>query len=644
MKQLLTAIFLYFLVTSSVLGQLYKHHDWAETPTYTELSVEDTKLHSVAIKEKYLIQYHAGILGNTIRLFETKHSIIRINTDKGIEKHNKVYIPTTNVKKVIDIKARVLQKDGTIKNLDKKNIKELKNVKNYGNFKIFAIEGVTVNSQLEFIYTLERYPSRLGYLVVQKNYKVQKAEIIIRKPSSYEYRLKALNGFPDMQLKKVEGNKQALTATIKNIEAMTDEGASSAEANRMKVSYQVNHSFSYNTPMWTSLATNIRNSYLLIKPKRQKALIKHYTKFIEGKPRETNTNIINNICEYVYGNYNVKRRGDYNLSDLKYIFAKKQANEQGMIKLFSCLFNHENIDYELVLTSNRYYHKFDEDFYSTSNLQIALFYFDKEQKYLRPNYFNDRLHFAPTNTITNKGIFIDKNGSAFKKIKTPKSTENVVKRNFSISINTDDVLPTVTCNHILTGYRAKGSRGAYKYYKKNDLNKYKGFTAASGIEDVEFSSFDVKNEDISLSSNNTPFKLNYTYTSESLIEDLGDDFLLNFGKVIGTQSEFYQEAKRVNPVELGSLITYSYEIKIKIPDGYEAKNIDDAAINKVINIDDKLACSFVSSAKISAGFIIINATEIYDKIHMKLEHYNGYRDVVNSAFDFSKKSILFKKL
>lgn len=280
----------------------------------------------------------------------------------------------------------------------------------------------------------------------------------------------------------------------------------------------------------------------------------------------------------------------------------------------------------------------------TQLLTYKLFYFDEEEKYIQPTYYNSRLNFAPTSTITNKGFFINKNGGTFKEIKTPKSSENTIQRNFLISIDTDNILPKVTCDHNLTGYRATNSRGAYKYYKKNDLNKYKSFTATSGIEDAEFSSFNVKNDSISLSSQNIPFNLNYTYTAESLIEDLGDNFLLNFGKVIGTQGEFYQEAKRVNPVELRALITYVYEIKIKIPDGYEAKNVTDAKINKIIKIDDELACSFVSNAIIENGFIIITAKEIYDKINMDLKYYDGYKDVVNAAFDFSKKSILFKKL
>lgn len=295
MKKTLTTL-LFLLITCSAFSQLYKYHDWEENPAFVELNSEENELASVAVKEKYLIQYYATVLGNTIRLFETKHSIIRVNTDKGINKHNRVYIPMRDVKKVIDIKARVLQQDGSIKNLNKNNIKELKNVKEYGNFKIFALEGVTSNCQLEFIYTLERYTSALGTVIVQKDYRVKEAEVIIRKPSSLGYRIKPYNGFPEMTVKKVDGNKEALTATMENIEAMIDEESASPQANRMKVNYQVAGSFAGNDYMWNGLETGVINNYINSKPSKHKGLIKDYINFTREKSRNSNEEIINNIC------------------------------------------------------------------------------------------------------------------------------------------------------------------------------------------------------------------------------------------------------------------------------------------------------------------------------------------------------------
>lgn len=642
MKTSFSALLL-FLITYTTDAQLYKYHDWEENLIYNELSEDEKELSSVAIKEKYLIQYYAGVLGNTMRLFETRHSIIRINNDKGIKEHNRVYIPIRNIVKIIDIKARVLQKDGQVKYLNKNNIKELKNVKDYGSFKIFALEGVTVDSQLEFIYTLERSPNSLGSVIIQKDYKVREAEVIIRKPYRLKYRIKPYNGFPEMQSKTVEGNKEALTAIIKNIDAMTDEDIASPEANRMKVSYQVAASFVSNETMWNNLESNIQNNYIGLKPSKYKSLVNDYKKFTSNKSKESNSEIINNICEYIYANFNIIRTPNDKLTDLKYIITKKQATELGIMKVFSCLFNYEELDYEFVLTSNRFNHKFDSKFYSNSNLQTVLFYFIEEKKYLRPTYLNSRLQFAPTNAISNNAIFIDQFDRRFKVIETPSAKENVVNRSFEIDINIEDFSPTINCNHKISGYRGSNSRGAYNYFKNKDLNEFKNFTAVTGIEDAEFIEFNVKNTDFSFNTKNIGFELNYSYKAESLIEDLGNDFIINFGKVIGTQNEFYQEAKRINPVELRSLITYKYVIKIVVPKNYEPKGLEDIIINKVLNINNELACSFVSDVTLENNLITVTATEIYNKLYMDLEHYENYKDIVNAAFDFSNKNILFKK-
>ena len=640
----LAIIFLLITISYSSFAQLYKKHDWEKENIFNELFEHEKSLPSLAIKEKYLIQYYKPVIGNGIKLFETKHSIIRVNTDKGINTHNKVYIPMRNVKNIINIKARVLQRNGEVQYLNKKNIKELKDVEGYGGFKIFAIEGITKDSQVEYIYTIERKPSSLGSIVVQKPYEVREAEVIIRKPFILETRLKPYNGFPRMIKKKVEGNKEAYTANIQRIKAMTKEASASPEANRMKVSYQVGQNFGSNLDMWIRLESNIQSNFIGIKPKKHKKLVEDYKKKSIGKLRETQAEIINNICEYVTENFNIIRTPNPRLNQLKTIIQEKQATETGIIKVYSCLFNAENIDYEFVLTSDRFNHKFDSDFYSNSNLQNALFYFIEEGKYIEPDYVNTRLSFAPEETISNNGIFIDDKGSRIKKIDVPESKDNIVQRDFIISTNLEEVNAIVTCNHQLTGYRASNARGAYKYFKNKDLNQFKNFTAVSGIEDAEFDSFEVQNEDFSLSTNNSPIKFEYSYTAESLIEELGQDFILNFGKVIGTQNEFYQEAERINPVELRQLMTYSYLIDIEIPDGYEPKGVEDIKIDEFVTVRDKIACKFISDYTVKDNHILINVTETYNMLHMDLKHYEGYKNVVNAAFDFSNKNILFKRI
>jgi len=629
---------LFFTYTS--YAQLYKSHDWEKTPTTFTIDKEDEALASVAIKEKYLIQYYKTALGKGYRLYETKHSIIHVNSEKGVNRHNRVYIPTRSILKVIDIKARVIAADGSIKLLNKKNIKELKNVKNYGNFKIFALEGVTKNSQLEFIYTVEKRISGVGTVVAQKDYKVKTSEVIIRKPNSLNLDIKPYNNFPELKEKKVEGNKFAYTAIANDIPAMIKEGSATPNANRMKISYMVKSQYNYND-MWDNLETNLINRFVKISPKKVKKIISGFEKY---KTKNEQTEIINTICNYVNSTYNIVRNYDPIYDQIRTIISKKQASDQGIIKVYTALLNHYKIPYQIVLTSNRYNHKFDPYFYSNLNLQQVLIYFPEKEKYIQPDDVNTRLDYAPHTYISNKGFFIANNEySEFKTLEVPESDHTITDRTITVSID-DQNSATVKTHQKLTGYKAHNQRGAYKYFLKKDINEFKNIFAVSGFEDAELLTFDVKNDNFDYVTENTPFIMDWSYTAESLIEEVGNDVLLNIGKVIGTQTEFYQEVARVNPVEIAYPNKYKYVFEILIPDGYEPKGLESLKIDEKLVIDGAEICLFKSDFEIIENKIIIQAQEDYNTLKIALEHYETYKDVVNSAFDFSKKSILFQKI
>lgn len=640
-----TTIVLLFII-QNLNAQLYKSHDWDKNPTFYKLNEKDQKLPSVAIKEKYIIQYYMpSILTKNIKLFETTHSIIRVNTKKGIELHNKVYIPTYNVVKIIDIKARVITPDGKIKILDKNNIKEIKNVKNYGNFKIFAIEGVTKNSQLEYIYTLQKNLSSVGTVIAQKKYKVNECEIIIRRTVGVKIKVKSYNGFVTLQNEKVEGNKVAFRGVTKNIPAMIDEESATPDANRMKVSYFARPKgyFVDDTILWNNLENNLRNGYVTFKPKKYKVLVEDFKKY-SNKNITTDAEKINLVCDYIHHNFQIMRERNETYNQLKNIIRSKQATEMGIIKVYSLLFNSLDIPFELVLTSNRFRHKFDSRFYSNLNIQEVLFYFPSEKKYIEPTYVNTYLDYAPYEYLNNEGLFISKSSRNFKLIETPPVQHTITNRKYFIKINTEIPLASVECNQKLSGYKGVNNRGAYKYFKKKDLSVFKNNTAAAGIDDVEFKSFTVKNEELINATKNIPFELNYTYSAESLIEEVGSNLILNIGKVIGPQNEFYQEVERVNPIEIRFPNEYQYTFTIEIPKGYKAVGLDIFKVSKIVGINGAEACKFISDYKIIDNKIIINATESYKVLKMSKDYYDGYKDVVNSAYDLSKKSILFEKI
>lgn len=135
-------VFILLIASPNCFAQYYKTYDWTEVPKLHALSNQELKESSVGILKKYIVEYDKSKFGQQLRSFETKHTITRVNDDKGIGRHNTVYIPMYEVKNVIDIKARTINSVGKVTLLNKDNIKEVNNVEEYGDFKIFAIEGV----------------------------------------------------------------------------------------------------------------------------------------------------------------------------------------------------------------------------------------------------------------------------------------------------------------------------------------------------------------------------------------------------------------------------------------------------------------------------------------------------------------------
>lgn len=632
-------IFLFVLATSlNSTAQLYKSHDWEKVPIFYDLEEENQNLASIAIKEKHLIQYYKPLIGE-LALYKTEHSIVRVNNEKGIQKHNRVYIPMSGVLKVIDIKARVVHKDGKIINLNKNNIKELKDVKGYGGFKIFAIEGVEKNTQIEYIYTLRKRPSSLGNITIQKKYKIKNAEVIIRKPFFLNTEVKSYNNFPPLIKKKVPGNKVAYTAIEKNIDAMIEETSSTSVANKMKVVYLIQSNSSSTDYQWSNFSLSIRNNFIKIKPKKHKNLIKDFQKV---KTKFNKDSLITEISEFVRDNYTINKGGSP-FEELKSIYKRKSASETSILKVYSCLFNYYEIPYEVVLTSNRYYNKFDKYFFSNSNLGFVMFYFPENKKYYCPSENKHNLGFPPSRFSNNDGIFVTNKSYYFKKIELPNIEYTVLDRKMNVNLNLEENLTNVKGIYKISGYRAMNSRMAYNYFKKEDLEKFKKMEAASNIEDVTFNEFSVKNKETNLGINNVPFIINYNYSSEELLEESGNNFIFNIGKLIGRQTELFQEEKRVNPVELAYPNEYKYVISIKIPKDYIPKNLDKLNTVSTFKIYNELGAEFSSLYTYENNIINIFISEKYAKTNMAVSYYPKYKEVVNAAYNFSKKVILLEK-
>jgi hypothetical protein len=228
-------IILLFTITNC-FAQYHKSYNWNESPVIHELTEEEKKKASVGILKKHIVEYAESLFGNQLKIYETEHRITHVNNDQGIARHNTVYIPMYEVIRVLDIKARTINSKGKVVVLNKDNIKEVENVEEYGDFKIFAIEGVEKNSEIEILYTVEKEYDMHGQQQVQDEYPIRTAEFVFITGEATS-RIKAYHTENPFE-SQVINNKLSKKLVLENIPAMLDEEYATPNANKISVAYQ----------------------------------------------------------------------------------------------------------------------------------------------------------------------------------------------------------------------------------------------------------------------------------------------------------------------------------------------------------------------------------------------------------------------
>ncbi|WP_262733367.1 DUF3857 domain-containing protein [Gaetbulibacter sp. NE] len=637
-------IVLLFVSTSSSFSQHFRTYDWTEKPKLHKLSAEDEKESSIGILKKHIVEYASSMMSPEPKRYETEHTITRVNDDKGIARHNTVYIPMYEVKKVVDIKARTINAKGKVTVLNQDNIKEVKNVDEYGDFKIFAIEGVEKGSEIEVLYTVEKEFDMYGSETMQSNYKINEAQFIFitGKLNSNVKAYRTDSTFKDVT---IDGDN-AKSLTLKNIPAMVEEEYATPDANKITVVYQCFPQGQDITQdmFWTNVSNNVGGRFF---PETATSKIDaDLATIIEGKTDLSVFEKASRVDNFIKSNFNVIKNNNDELSDLDYILKNRSASDFGIIKVYANFLKALDIEYEVVITANRFQYKFDPDFFIPNMLRDFLIYLPTEKKYIAPDRIEYRVGEAPFNILGNYGLFIKSDFSHyFSKISQADPDYSQVNRITDITFTEDFESTIIDMHQEFTGHWSVTNRAVLNLSSEQGVKEFKDYLTASGIEDKESLSFETKNGEINQTEYNLPFIVESKVSSESLIEDAGDSYIFQAGLIIGTQSELYQETERVNPIEMTYPNEYNYTITVNIPEGYTVEGLSS------LNIDESYKdskgnkiCKFESGYKLDGNTLVITIQEFYKTLEYDLDRYEEFRNVINAASDFNKAAILFKPI
>ncbi|MGB5981624.1 MAG: DUF3857 domain-containing protein [Nonlabens sp.] len=135
------------------------------------------------------------------------------------------------------------------------------------------------------------------------------------------------------------------------------------------------------------------------------------------------------------------------------------------------------------------------------------------------------------------------------------------------------------------------------------------------------------------------FENNFTIM-DKFVKKAGPNVIFEIGKFIGGQIEIEKEdRKRESNIYLDYAKTYSYDIDLKIPEGYTVKGVD--KLN--VSVENETG-GFTATAAVKDGVLKITTTKTYKKHYLDASQWDLMLPWLDAASDYSKLKVLLKKV
>lgn len=655
MTRILTSLILFLLSGTSLFAQNYFHesYDWEEKPLLTKTERDTADALEIVLYEKIAIEfYYDPSFNNSLLEYFTWHKRIKVNSNRAIQRNNKVYISMSRAIELIDAKARVVKVNGEVTEFNKDNIKEVSDLEEQGAYKFFAIEGVEIGSEIEFLYTTKRIPSYSGRRITfQKEVPADAVTFELYAPSNLLFTFKSYNGLPEIVQDTSEDERSVYRMPESKMEALDEEKYSPYGRSLQRLEFKLDENTANNTTAITSYAKAAQNIYRNLHPDLSKAPQKRIKKLMKelnlGGDEESK---IRGIESYLKKSIAVYEGLGSEYQDIGRILDDKITNDNGLMILFVALFKAYEIDYRVVLTCDRNEASFDAEFESYANLQEYLFYFPGIDRFMAPHEQMFRLGYVPPEFSNNNGLFIEEiSVGEFKTglgsvdyIPASPYDENQDNLKLNMKLSEDLAAIEMDVEREMSGLSASFLQGAFKLIPEESQREVgEGLLKASGSEDVlnDFEVINVDEDDIMVK----PMILKGKVRGNSLLEKAGPNYLFKIGMSIGPQVEMYQEGERQLPVENSYNHMYVRDMEFEIPSGYSIKNADDLNMDIFYEVKGERRMTFTSKYELEGDKLKVNVVEYYRDISYPIEVYEDFKKVINAAADFNKIVLVLEK-
>lgn len=598
------------------------------------------------IFNNHYIEYFKSRFSEEVFIYDTHHLktiINKINTSK----QNDIIISKINILEIVDIKAKIISQDSIINYGFDEIKKMINNSESDKNYNYYKIPNINEGDIVEVMYTVKKDFNFNGNKIIEQSYPILLSKFILIE-NDFNSNIKIYNSNNSFVSDIVYDGKKSKQIVFNNLEATANEQYSTPIANKVKISYQCyeNRDDISQTEYWENLVQNVRQLFF---PEVTSKKAKDIFNEIKNNNIQIPWNeikVATAIDEFVKSNFIITDDNDSKLNDIEYILENRISNDFSIIQVYSSLFKEANIEYEVAITCNRYFLKFDPSLYDPNQLREFLIFLPNQGKYISPNRFEYRISEAPEDLLGNYGIFIDKNlDYYFSEITQFEEDFTQISKNIEIDIPKNLNKIKIYETRSFSGYWAIVNRN-YVYLSENEKTDFLiDFFTINGLDNKKVNKYHIRNFDISNNAYNNPLIINSTITTSDLIEKKKGFAIFKIGKVIGLQSNLFEENKRINPIEISFPNSYNYSIEVNIPKGYRISDLSE--LNKseeYISVDGNSSAKFISNAQIKGNKLTISIEEYYKELKYNKKRYQEFRNVINTAAKFYESSVLLEKI
>ena len=641
-KKFLFLRFLLIVLSVNSFSQSYLNINWDDKTGDLKTSNHDLQ----GIFSNHYVEYFNSKFSDEVYIYETHHMKTKINkiTD---DSNNDIFISKINVSEIVDVKSKIINDDTTAtygfeemkKMIDKSTSSE--------NYNYYKIPGIKEQDIVEVIYTVKRDFNFNGNKIIEESYPILSSKFILIE-NDFKSNIKIYNSFNSFVEDTLIDGKKSKIINFKNLDATSNEQYSTPIANKIKVSYQCyeNREDVSQTEYWNNLVQNLRE--LFFPSSINPIAIDLFNEIQKNNISitENEISISNKIDEYIKNNFIISDDDDPNLNEISYIFDNKISNDFSIIQVYTNLLKAAKIDYEVAISCNRYFLKFDPELFDPNQLREFVIYLPNSEKYISPNRIEYRVSEAPDDLLGNYGVFIDENlDYYFSEITQSNKNFSEIKKKIEISIPKNLKKLKIKENRSFSGYWAIMNRNYVSLSENEETDFLIDYFTINGLNNKKVTNYNIKNFDISNNSYNNPLRINSTITTTELVEEVDGLVYLKVGKVIGLQSNLFDDNKRINEIEINFPNSYEYQIEVEIPKGYRVS--DYSELNKAkefISVDGSISAKFNSKATLNNNKINIVINEFYKNLRYDKGRYQEFREVINAAAKFYESTVILEQI